>query len=47
MTHPKANIRKQLKAPLGIKSVKHMLNEEKKAGLNPDGYKGPLDSSKG
>jgi len=47
MTHPKSHIKKELRAPLGIKSVKHMLGEEKKAGVNPDGYKGPLDSSKG
>lgn len=47
MTHPQRDIKKKLRAPLGIKSVKHMLGQEKKAGVNPEAYKGPLDSSKG
>jgi hypothetical protein len=47
MTHPKKDINKVLRQPLGIKSVKHMLNNEKKAGVNPENYKGPMDASKG
>ena len=41
------DIKKELRAPLGIKSVKHMLGAEKKVGAGPGAYKGPLDSSKG
>ena len=47
MTHPQKDLKRKLRQPLGIQSVKHMLKNEKAAGGNPDNPTGPLAASKG